>query len=127
MKLASIDVGLKRIGLALNLESSIISPMPAILRKNRHQASKEVCLFLQTWEIEKLIVGYPKSSEEMQIRIKHFISLLNLKIPYVFVNEDMSSVEAKEQMKGITKQKKDGKIDSFAAKIILQRYLDSKV
>lgn len=127
MKLASIDIGLKRIGLALNLKSCIINPMPAILRKNRNQASKEVCLFLKTWEIEKLIVGYPKSSEEMQIRIKHFISLLNLEIPYVFVNEDMSSVEAKEQMKGITKQKKDGKIDSLAAKIILQRYLDANI
>jgi putative Holliday junction resolvase len=41
----------------------------------------------------------------------------------VFVNEDMSSIEAENSMKGVIKYKRDGRIDSLAAKIILERYI----
>lgn len=128
-KLASIDIGLKRIGLALCLSESIVTPQEAILRKNRDQAAREVDAFLLYWEIEQLVVGLPKrgsSSEEMERRIKHFVSLLAFKGEIVYQDEFGSSVEAKEMMQGIIRQKRDGKIDSIAAKVILERYLFSK-
>ena len=126
MKLASIDVGLKRIGIALCLDGSIVLPQDAILRKNRNQAARDINLFLKEWEIEKLIVGLPKdgsSEEEMERRIKHFVSLLELEIPVAYQDEQGSSFEAKELTMGDFKHKKDGRIDSVAAKIILERYL----
>ena len=126
MKLASIDVGLKRIGVALCLDGNIVMPQNAILRKNRNQAARDIKTFLEEWEIEKLIVGLPKdaeSSEEMERRIKHFVSLLDLQIEVVYQDEQSSSIEAKELTMGLFKHKKDGKIDSIAAKIILERYL----
>jgi len=126
MKLASIDVGLKRIGVAICLDQSIVIPQNAILRKNRNQAARDVNIFLKEWEIEKLIIGLPKdaaSSEEMERRIKHFVSLLDLDIPVAYQDEQSSSIEAKELTQGIFKHKKDGKIDSIAAKIILERWL----
>jgi putative Holliday junction resolvase len=126
MKLASIDVGLKRIGVAICLDGNIVMPQNAILRKNRNQAARDVNTFLEEWEIEKLIVGLPKdaaSSEEMERRIKHFVSLLDLDIDVVYQDEQSSSIEAKELTMGIFKHKKDGKIDSIAAKIILERWL----
>lgn len=126
MKLASIDVGLKRIGVAISLDGKIVIPQDAILRKNRNQAARDVNAFLSEWEIEKLIVGLPKdasSSEEMERRIKHFVSLLELSIPVEYQDEQGSSIEAKELTMGIFKHKKDGKIDSIAAKIILERFL----
>jgi putative Holliday junction resolvase len=126
MKLASIDVGLKRIGVAICLSSDIVIPQNAILRKNRNQAAREVNAFLKEWEIEQLIVGLPldaSSSEEMERRIKHFVSLLELTIPVVYQDEQSSSIEAKELTKGVFRHSKDGKIDSIAAKIILERYL----
>jgi len=119
-------VGLKRIGIALCLDGQTVIPQNAVLRKNRNQAADEVNAFLKEWEIEKLIVGLPKdatSSEEMERRIKHFVSLLNLEIDTVYQDEQSSSIEAKELTQGIFKHKKDGKIDSIAAKIILERYL----
>ena len=124
-KFASIDIGLKRIGVAICLKKPIVTPCPAILRKNRNQASLDVDRFLQQWEINTLIVGYPKSSQEMQKRVEHFITLLNFKGEIAFENEDMSSLEAKVLMKGDIKQKRDGRIDSIAAKIILERYLNN--
>ena len=126
MKLASIDVGLKRIGVAICLASNIVTPQNAILRKNRNQAANDVNAFLKEWEIEKLIVGFPSASVDMQNRIKHFVGLLNLSIPYEFCEENMSSIEAEEMIKGEIKYKRDGRIDSLAAKIILERFLAKK-
>jgi len=126
MKLASIDVGLKRIGVAICLDGKIVLPQNAILRKNRNQAARDINSFLKEWEIEKLIVGLPKggsSEEEMERRIRHFVSLLELEIPVVYVDEQGSSFEAKELTMGDFKHKKDGRLDSVAAKIILERYL----
>ena len=126
MKLACIDVGLKRIGVAICLASDIVTPQPAILRKNRNQASVDVNTFLKEWEIEKLIVGYPSASEDMQKRIQHFIKLLELEIPYELQEENMSSIEAEDLIKGEIKYKRDGRVDSIAAKIILERFLAKK-
>lgn len=126
MKLASIDVGLKRIGVAICLNGDIVIPQSAILRKNRNQAARDVNAFLKEWEIETLIIGLPldaASSEEMERRIKHFVSLLELTIPVAYQDEQSSSIEAKELTQGVFRHKKDGKIDSIAAKIILERYL----
>ena len=127
MKLASIDVGLKRIGIAICLTSDIVTPQAAILRKNRNQAARDVNIFLKEWEIEKLIVGFPSASIDMQNRINHFVSLLELEIPYEFCEENMSSIEAEDLFKGEIKYKRDGRIDSLAAKIILERYLTKKI
>ena len=126
MKYASIDVGLKRIGTAISLDGKIVLPQNAILRKNRNQAARDVKIFLKEWEIDKLIVGLPKggsSEEEMERRIKHFVSLLELNIEVAYQDEQGSSFEAKEQTMGDFKHKRDGRLDSMAAKIILERYL----
>ena len=123
MSIASIDIGLKRIGVAICVSSNIVTPKDAILRKNRNQAARDVNLFLKEWDIKKLIVGFPSSSDDMQKRIKHFVNLLELEIPYEFQEENMSSIEAEDMMKGQIKYKRDGRIDSLAAKIILERFL----
>ncbi len=129
MKLACIDVGLKRIGTAISPDGKVVLPQEAVFRKNRKQAARDVDAFLHEWEIDTLIVGLPKSggsSEEMQRRIKHFVSLLHFEKQIVFFDEYGSSEEAKEQTKGVFRHKKDGKIDSMAAKIILERYIFDK-
>ena len=125
-KLASLDIGLKRIGVALSLDGRVVLPQEAILRKNRNQAAREVDAFLQKWEIETVVVGLPKggsSEEEMKRRIEHFIALLAFEGEIFYHDEYGSSLEAKEMMKGKIRQKRDGKVDSIAAQIILERWL----
>jgi len=128
MKIACIDVGLKRIGVAICLDMSIVFPQDAILRKNRVQASNDVSGFLKEWQIDKLIVGLPKdgsSSDEMERRITHFVSLLELgDIEVVYQDEQGSSFEAKEMIKAQFRDRRDGKLDSISAKIILERWLE---
>jgi len=127
MKIASIDVGLKRIGVAICLDGKIVFPQDAILRVNRNQAARDVKTVLDKWEIDTLVVGLPKggsSEEEMERRIKHFVGLIELEnIEIFYQDEQGSSIEAKELTQGIFRHKKDGKIDSIAAKIILERWL----
>jgi len=125
-KYAAIDIGLKRIGLAICLQKDIVTPQSAILRKNRNQASRDVDSFLKEWEIDTLIVGYPKSSEDMIKRVNHFVTLLKFEGEIKFQNEDMSSIEAEELIKGDIKYKRDGRVDSIAAQIILERYMSSQ-
>lgn len=122
---ASIDIGLKRIGCALSVSSGIVSPKDPILRKNRNQASRDVDSFLKEWDVDVLVAGYPESSEDMKPRVEHFVKLLEFDGEIVFQNENMSSQEAKDMTKGEIKHKRDGRLDSIAAKIILERYLDA--
>jgi putative Holliday junction resolvase len=131
-KIAALDVGLKRIGLAFCFDKSVVLPQNAILRKGRKQAANDVSSVLKEWGITKLVVGLPKgcdNEDEMSRRIKHFVSLLEIDDikDIVYIDESFSSHEAKEQMKGEIKQKRDGRVDSLAAKIILERYLDSNI
>ena len=128
MKLAALDIGLKRIGVAFCFDNRIVLPQNAIIRKGRNQAAKDVSNLLKEWQIQKVIIGLPKggsSEEEMQRRIKHFVSLLDIDgIEVEYIDESFSSYEAKELIKGKIKQKRDGRVDSIAAKIILERYLN---
>ena len=124
-KIAAIDVGLKRVGIALYL-NGIVLPQDAIIRKNRIQASRDLRNFLDEWDIDILVVGIPKggsSEEEMKRRIEHFVSLIDFDKEIFYQDESFSSLEAKEFFKGEIKQKRDGRIDSLAAKIILERWL----
>lgn len=124
-KIASIDIGLKRIGVAVAI-GEMVFPRDAIIRKNRNQASSEVSSFLREESITKLVVGIPlggSSEDEMRARVNHFISLLDFDGEVFLQDESFTSFEAKEIMKGKIKQKRDGKVDSISAKLILERWL----
>lgn len=126
MKIAAIDIGLKRIGVAYSPDGNIVFPQDAIMRKNRDQASRDVDAFLIEYGIDRLVVGIPRggeSEEEMERRIKHFVGLLAFKGTVDYEDEYGSSFEAKELSKGVFKQQRDGKIDSLAAQIILERWI----
>lgn len=123
--ICAIDVGLKRIGVAF-LINNISIPQNPILRKNRNQAASEISQILKQHKATKLIVGIPKggsSYEEMKRRIEHFVNLIEFDGIIHFVDEYGSSKEAKELMNA--KDKRDGKLDSISASIILQRWLNS--
>ncbi len=126
MKYIAIDLGLKRIGLAYSAHKDLVTPLPAVIRKNRNQASAEVRKAIQDWEIDTVIIGIPlggSSEDEMRRRIAHFMNLVDFKGDVFYQDEAGSSLEAQSLMKGEIKYIRDGRIDSISAMIILQRYL----
>lgn len=126
LKYIAIDLGLKRIGIAYSAHQDIVSPLPAVIRKNRNQASNAVKEIIKEWEADAVVVGIPlggSSEEEMRRRIAHFMNLVDFKGEIFYQDEAGSSKEAEALMKGEMKQIRDGRIDSLSAMIILQRYL----
>lgn len=128
-KFAAIDIGLKRIGLAISLDGKIVLPQNPIIRKNRNQAAKDVSSFLKDWNIDALIVGIPiggSSEDEIRKRVTFFVKLLDFNGEIYFIDESFSSFEAKELIKGKMRQKRDGRVDSIAAALILERFLEKR-
>lgn len=126
MKYIAIDLGLKRIGLAYSAHKDIVTPLPAIIRKNRNQASAEVKNVIQAWEVDAVVIGVPlggSSEDEMRRRIDHFMNLVDFEGEIFYQDEAGSSLEAENMMKGKIKYIRDGRVDSLSAMIILQRFL----
>jgi len=121
-KIIGIDVGLKRIGIAFS-NGSVVVPLPAVIRKNRNQAADEVMNIINEYKADTLVIGLPMTNEEMQRRIRHFTNLLPFEGKKVFVDESYTSAEVEEEIKGVIKHKKDGRIDSLVAKKLIENYL----
>ena len=126
MKFIAIDLGLKRIGLAYSAHKDIVTPLPAVERKNRNQASDEVRKIIKEWEVDAVVVGIPlggSSEDEMRRRVAHFMNLVDFQGEIFYQDEAGSSQEAENMMRGEIKYIRDGRVDSISAMIILQRYL----
>jgi putative Holliday junction resolvase len=126
MKYICIDLGLKRIGLAYSAHKDIVTPLPAVIRKNRNQASSDVKKVIDEWEVDRVVVGVPlggSSEAEMKRRIEHFMNLVDFKGEIFYQDEAGSSLEAENMIKGEMKYIRDGRIDSISAMVILQRFL----
>ncbi|WP_345993586.1 Holliday junction resolvase RuvX [Sulfurimonas sp. HSL-1716] len=129
MKYIAIDLGLKRIGLAYSPDAKMITPLNAVERKNRYQAANEVKEILKEWDAQAVVVGIPmggSSEDEMRRRVAHFMNLVDFKGEIFYQDESNSSLEAEEIMKGQMRYKRDGRVDSVSAMIILERFLRTK-
>ncbi|NDJ26438.1 Holliday junction resolvase RuvX [Campylobacter sp. MIT 12-8780] len=116
-----LDWGLKRMGVALCINSQVAIPLQAILRKNRNQAANELKELLKEYQISLLLVGKGSNSDEsMQKRIRHFISLLDFKGEVCFIDESFTSKDA-AKLSSLSTQK-DGKSDSLAALLMAKDY-----
>lgn len=126
----ALDIGLKRIGVAICPDEKTILPSTAILRKNRNQAARDTSQMLKEKNASTLVVGVPlggASEDEMRRRIEHFCSLLDTDLKPVFVDESFSSADARGLLEAKNYSKsRDGKLDSLSACEILRRYLCSK-
>ena len=130
LKFICIDLGLKRIGLAYSPDGKMISPLDAVERKNRNQASSAVKAVIDEWSADAVVVGIPmggSSEDEMRRRVAHFMNLVDFKGEVFYQDESNSSLEAEALMRGQIRYKRDGRIDSISAMIILERFLARKI
>lgn len=132
MKYLGVDYGEKRIGLAISDETGLIaSPMPVLKVKSLPDAVKKLQRIVKNQNVDKLIIGLPlnqKGGETQQsIKTRYFAQAFeNTNGTEVeFWNESYTSAQAKKtSTKGTSRKRKN--LDSEAARIILQEYLDSQ-
>ncbi len=140
-RIVGIDYGLKRIGIAVSDTSKIISsPRPTIAAKRKaEQTVITIAEELATIEketgsaVEQVVVGLPLKmsgqSSHLTDEVVHFVELLSaaIDIPVKTWDERLTSVQADRSLQeaNLTRKRRSKMIDSVAAVIILQSYLES--
>ncbi len=136
MRILGLDVGEKRIGLAISDPlCKIASPLDQIERDNKsNQTFQEIKKFIFQYKIERVVVGLPwnmKGEEGWEAKkVRSFVDCLlaKISIPVFFADERFSTVLAEKVLRegkvSFSKRKKVK--DKLAAVIILQSYLDSQ-
>lgn len=132
-RIASIDYGLKRVGLAISDESQIIATSLGVIEvgKSSGETIQKLLKALATYDLEKIIIGYPVHLNGkvgfLADEVKHFISLLEKEVgcPVECVDERLSTVQAERSLKegGMNRKKRSKVIDAVTAVILLQGYL----
>lgn len=129
----ALDVGDKRIGIAVSDETNIISTaVDVIERKTLKQDIERIKDFTKEYKIGKIIVGLPltmKGTKSIQTeKVNKFIDRLGEKIniPVIPFDERLSTAQGERLLikADISRRKRKTLIDKVAAQIILQTYLD---
>lgn len=136
-RLAGIDFGLARIGIALSDERQFFaSPYKTILvDKQLKKTAELIALELSKYApLEAIVMGLPLllngKEGEMALKVKEFGALLKefIDTPIIFWDERLTSLQVERSMKegGLNRKKRSTVIDQMAAASILQNYLDYK-
>ena len=129
-RILALDIGTKRIGLALcDDDRFIASPKLIIDRKSNLKDFEKIQKFYQENNALAMIIGLPLNMDDSESDMskfvrnfgKNFDDFLNQKTPILFFDERLSSSSALE-----FKTKKKKFIDDIAASLILQHFLDEQ-
>ena len=124
----SLDVGLKRIGLAYCDSLFItVNILPAIKRERKNNELNSIKNYIKKHNLTGFIVGLPlddagnMTSQAIDCKTYGEFLFNELKLPFTFVNEHSSTWESTNRF-GVKKDK-SGLIDSLSAKIILEQWI----
>lgn len=129
MNVLALDIGDSRIGVAYgNTNSMVATAVAVVAADDVFNKSKNFQNIMDDYIPEKFIIGYPKSlsgEDNFQaIKVKDLGEKIGeiYNIPVEFIDERLSSQEAKVYLKdqGLSEKEMKGKIDSVAASIFLE-------
>ncbi len=135
MKILAVDLGQVRTGIAISDISCILaSPVCTIEEKNKENLAEKINKICVSEKVSKIILGLPKNMDgsegESAKQARDFGFLLQKKInlPVIMWDERGTTITAHNYLNITdTKGKKRKKVvDTVAATIILQNYLDSQ-
>ncbi|MEI6039804.1 MAG: Holliday junction resolvase RuvX [Candidatus Berkelbacteria bacterium] len=129
MRILSLDLGLRRIGVALS-DGKTVASQDTIEYWSRDEAIQRILKICREEQIEMIVLGLPKSkSGEAEDMVRSFALEINklLPIPIEFVDETLTSKESERILSGLKIDIKSVKykreIDRISAKLILEQYL----
>lgn len=128
------DFGMRRIGVAVGQKfTKTATPLPKISAKNGAPNWEAVKSLVSKWRPTALIVGVPVNidgtSQAITIAAKNFIEQLKIHtgLSVFEAEERLTTKAAREKIfgEGGYKALQETSIDSFAAKIILEEWMDN--
>lgn len=134
MRCLGIDYGTKRVGLAQGDEIGVATPLPALVDGDEAVRWRKLGELIRQRRITDLVLGYPYNMDgSVGFKAKEvdaFAAKLRAEfgLPVHLIDETLTSAEAessiaKKDRRGV---RDSGLIDSRAACLILQDYLDQK-
>jgi putative Holliday junction resolvase len=133
-RLLAIDVGTKRLGLALSDASRFIATPKLILnRQSNEKDFAKIKYFISENEVIAIVVGRPINMDgalgEMTVFTEKFAQsldeFLEKKFMIFLFEERLTSFEAKQTHASDLSRKKNKYVDDIAASFILQHFLES--
>ena len=128
-KIRALDVGTKRIGVALSDYLQVIAnPCTCIQREPEQKAIEEITKIAKENRVEKIVVGVPYNMDgTLGFQGENCIEFSQKLIGFDIILEDarLTSEEAEERLKSrkVDFRKNKGLVDIESACIILEQYL----
>ena len=128
-KIMALDVGTKRIGIALSDYLHVIAtPHSYIQRQPENKALEEITKIAKENHVQKIIVGLPKNMDDtIGFQGQDCIDFSQKIIGFDIILEDerLTSEEAEERLRGrkVDFRKNKGLVDIESACVILEQYL----
>jgi putative Holliday junction resolvase len=135
MKILAVDLGTVRTGLAVSDPTELIaSPVGTVIEGNTDVLIERVAAAAHEQEVIEIIVGHPRNMDgscgASAKRCEEFAELLGIKtgLPVQLWDERMTTKSAISILNEANTRGKKRKavVDTVAATVILQDYLDSK-
>lgn len=131
MAILGLDVGEKRIGVAL-ADGLLAIPLTVIDRAGEEADLERVLTLAEEHGVKRIVVGLPRSLDgsigRQAERVLSFSSALSesTDVPVDTWDERLSTVSAERLLldAGVKREKRRARRDAMAAAIILQSYLD---
>jgi len=140
MRLLALDVGDRRVGVAVSDAAGLIATPLAVLRRtSKVKDFSKLASLLREQGAEKLVVGHPLNTDgsagPQARRVERYVAAMSealeaegLSVPIILWNEHGSTQRAQELMidAGRSAKNRRQRIDAAAAAVILQDYLDEQ-
>ena len=135
MRILGLDVGEKRVGVAISDELGLIAQgIDVIERKNdgKDKDIDRICKIISDYKVTKIVAGLPKNMNgtlgPSGTAVKNYATKLQNTscIEVDFWDERLTTVAAEKTLleADISRKKRKGVIDKLAAVLILQNYLE---
>jgi putative Holliday junction resolvase len=137
MRIMGLDYGSKTVGVAVSDELHVIAQGLEIIRRDSEKKIRKTLIrideLIAEYQVEKIVLGFPKNMNntigeraEKTLELKETLER-RTGLEVVLWDERLSTVSAHKTMMeaGIRRENREKYVDSIAAAIILQGYLDS--
>ena len=137
MRILGLDVGERRVGIAVSDPTGTVArPLRVLMRGSREEDFAAIAALVAEHDVGLVVVGQPLSLDGTEgpqaRRVARYAEALaaGLGVEVVLWDERYTTVRAHEILAQRSKRKRragtGGEVDSIAAAVILQSYLDSE-